>query len=386
MFKKYVLPLMLVLSFTSVAFAGMTEQERRLQALEKQAGVSAELLEVLERFTWGGDFRLRYQHDDVQAGTTNTLDRDRYRLRFRLDGNVHLQKNLDLGFRIETGGTGAVKSGNQTLDGGFNHKDFDLSRVFIKWTPGDFKVEAGKFAVPFMHSNLLWDSDVNVEGVSEQYSTKMGKTKLDLVLGQFVVDEFSGGEDITLIAYQGIVEQKTSLGKFKASVAYYDYRNHEDPETDASNSNSKSATSPSGPDTGSAVKVLDIMGQWSEKINGKKLTLSAEYATNTGDLLAGQADLDTAWNVGANYGKAGKKCGDWQLGMFYRVVQNEAVFEQFADSDINNGANNFRGFKVYGAMGISKGIKLKVAYYDTQEERGAKNERETLQTDLIFKF
>ena len=380
MFNKFVLSMLLLFllaGFTSIATAGISEQERRLRALEAKAGASSELLTVLERFTWGGDLRFRYENAKVDT-TSPSIDRDKYRIRFRLDGNIHLKENMDIGFRMETGGTTAVNSGNSTLDGGFSHKDLDLSRVFVKWTPGNFTVEAGKFAVPFMKSNMIWDSDVNVEGVSEQYFRKMGKTEFGVVLGQFMVDENSAAEDIALLAYQGIISQKTPIGKFEASIAYYDYINHEDPGTDVSNQGSNNLT-------GSEVKVLDIMAKWSEKINGKKLTLSAEYAKNLGTLVV-DTELDTAWNMGFNYGKAGKKFGDWQLGMFYRVVQQESVFEPFADSDIHGGANNFRGYKVYGYMGLCKGIKLKMSYYDTQEERGTNNKRETFQTDLSFKF
>jgi hypothetical protein len=368
----------LIATFSSLAFAGISEQERRLRALEARAGASSELLTILERFTWHGDFRLRYQNQQVDTADSNTLDRDRFRLRFRLGATVHMFKDLDIGFRMGTGGLTARTSGNSTFDSTFSNKSFDLQRAYFKWTPGLFTVEGGKYAVPFMKSSLLWDSDINIEGVSEQYSHKAGDTHFQLILGQFMVDEINPGEDIVLYAYQGIIGQDTRLGKFKAALAYYDFANHEDPN---------SATAAGGSNnTGSEVKVLDIIVQWSEKIKGKKLTLFGEYAKNTGDLASGQADLDTAWDVGFKYGKSGKKFGDWELGSNYRVVQTEAVFEPFTDSGTNLGSTNFRGYKISGAMGLRKGVKLKMSYYDTRAERGSRNDIKIFQTDLMFKF
>ena len=364
----------------TLAVAGMGEQERRLRALEAKAGAESELLKILQRFTWNGDLRLRYQNQEVDS-SSNTLDRDRFRLRFRLGATVHMAKDLDIGFRLETGdtGTSSSTSGNQTFDNGFSRKAFDLGRAYAKWTPGQFTFEGGKFGVPFMKSSMLWDSDVNVEGLSQQYSRKMGDTELRLVLGQFVIEELSSAEDVILYAYQGIIGQDTPFGKFTGAVAFYDYANHEDPSTitDTGSGNNNNL---------SEVKVLDIMAKWSEKVYGRKLTVFGEYAENTGTLAPGQPDLDTAWDAGFKYGKAGKKFGDWAFGLNYRVVQAEAVFEPLADSDTNLGSNGFRGYKAYGYLGLKKGVKLKMSYYDTQAERGAKNDIDVFQTDLIFKF
>jgi hypothetical protein len=383
MFKRFLLPIVLIqfaliVNFSSLTFAETSEQERRLRALEAKAGARIELLTILERFTWYGDFRLRYQNQQVDEAGSNTLDRDRFPLRFRLGATIHMYEDMDIGFRMGTGGLTARNSGNSTLDSTFSNKALDLTRAFFKWTPDQFTIEGGKYSAPFMKSSLLWDSDINVEGVSEQYSHKIRDTHLQLTLGQFMVDEINPGEDIILYAYQGIIEQDTQLGKVKVALAYYDFSNHEDP-------NSVSAAGGSN-NTGSEVKILDVIAQWSEKINGKNLTLFGEYAKNTGDLASGQADLDTAWDVGIRYGKSGKKFGDWELGYNYRVVQTEAVFEPFMDSNTNLGTTNFRGYKISGALGLRKGIKVKTSYYNTRVERGTKNDISIFQTDLMFKF
>ena len=47
----------------STVMAEMSEQELRLLALEEKQQANAVLLEVMKRFTWGGDLRTRYQID-----------------------------------------------------------------------------------------------------------------------------------------------------------------------------------------------------------------------------------------------------------------------------------------------------------------------------------
>ncbi len=380
-FKRVLKSISLLIFWMAFAVPASAHEEdyaRAMQAFEEKYKSKFAILDALEKFSWKGDFRLRYQHDQRDQAAANTLDRSRLRLRFRLGSTIHLYKDLDIGFRIVTGTLGSATSANATLDGGFGNKSFNLDRAFFKWTPKAFAVQAGKFSVPFMKSQMIWDSDVNVEGIAEQYSRKMGNTNFKLILGQFIVDEINPGDDIKLFAYQGVVEQLTDLGKFSFALAYYDYMDHEDPVT--------AITGTGLNNTQSEVKVLNAMGMWSDSVYGRPLKFFAEYAKNTGALAPGQPDLDTAWHVGFAYGKSGQKFGDWDFKLLYRVVQTEAVLDAFGDSDFHGGLNNNRGVKASAAIGIRKGIKLKLTYFNTREERGAKDEQQKFQSDLVFKF
>ncbi|MBC8282622.1 MAG: putative porin [Nitrospinae bacterium] len=363
------------------AFADKGDYERRLKALEERQKANSALLEVLKRLTWGGDFRLRYQHDAQDLEGTNTLDRNRFRLRFRLNGKVHMYKDLDIGFRMVTGATGIQTATNTTFDEGFGSKSFDLDRAYFKWNPKPFKLQGGKFQTPFMKSELIWQNDVNVEGVSEEFSHKMGDTRLELILGQFVIDEIHPGDDIYLLAYQGILQQQTKIGKFKIAIAYYDYVNHEDPAT-APTAFGNATVNP----TTSEVKLVNLMSDWSEKIFGYTLKIFGEYAQNIGALAAGNADLDTAWQTGFQYGKSGQRFGDFDMRLIYRVVQTEAVLDVLADAIFNGGSNNAKGIEAGGSFGLRKGVRVSFTYFNTVEERGARNERQSFQADLSFNF
>jgi len=367
--------------FSSLAMAEMSEQEMRLRALEEKQQANAQLLEILKRFSWYGNLRTRFQTESTETpGVTD--ERDRGRLRFRLGANVHMLKDLDIGFRMTTGGLTSRDGGNVTLDDGFSHKAFDLDQAFFRYQLTIAKWDAvllgGKFLPTFMKSEIIWDDDVNVEGIGQQFSRKFGDTTLDANFGQFIYDEFDPGDDIIILGYQGILTQKTGLGKFRFAAAFYDVKNTEDVATTFSGTSLLSNTS--------EVRMLDLMGEWSEKVLGKELKLFGEYTRNIGDLASGNEDLDTAWQVGAKYGKSGKKFGDYDLKVIYRLVQTEAVFDVISDSDFHDGRSNARGFEAGGSLGLSKGVKLAITYFDTQEERGTKRENQKLQTDLIFSF
>ena len=362
------------------AFAAISEQERRLRALEEKQQISSELLEVLKRFTWYGDLRLRWQTESTETpGVTD--ERDRGRLRFRLGANIHMFKDLDIGFRMATGGLTSRDGGNLTLDGGFTHKSFDLDRAFFRYQPtvAGWKTgwQGGKFKPPFMKSDIIWDDDINVEGISEQFSRKFGDTTLAANFGQFIYDELDPGDDIIILGYQGVITQKTGLGQFKVAVGYYDVLNTEDSATTFSGTTLLSNTS--------EVKMFDLMGEWSEQILGQELKLFGEYTKNTGTLANGSG-LDAAWHLGVKYGKSGRNLCDYDLRVIYRVVQTEAVFDVISDSDFHDGRSNGRGFEAGASIGLAKGIKLAFTFFGTQEERGTKRESEKFQTDLMFKF
>lgn len=373
--------LILIGGMPSMAIADMSQQELRLLALEEKQNANAQLLEILKRFSWYGDLRTRFQSESTETpGATD--ERDRGRIRFRLGANVHMFKNLDIGFRMSTGGLGSRDSGNQTFDGGFTHRAFDLDLAYFRYQPTlarwNTVVQGGKFKPPFMKSEIIFDSDITVEGISQQFSRKFGDTKLDANFGQFIYDELDPGDDIIILGYQGVITQKTGLGKFKVAVGYYDVQNTEDLATTFSGTTLLSNTS--------EVKMFDLMGEWSEKIQGKKLKVFGEYTQNVGSLATGNPDLDTAWQVGAKYGKAGKKFGDFGLKFIYRVVQTEAVFDVASDSDFHGGRSNGKGIEAGASIGLAKGVQLALTYFDTKEERGTQRENETLQADLKFKF
>lgn len=370
------------------ATAAMSNDEVRLQALEEKWADQQKTFSWLKKFKPKADLRLR--HEQLFRGPNNrsgrTFDRTRERVRFRIGGEYFFTKNLKAGFRLVTGGNDPVST-NQTLDNTFSSKGFNFDRGYADWKYKMLQLKGGKFGVPFMKSELIWDSDLSLEGAAEKLTHKFGGTKIELIFGQFVVEEFgpsstnSNKDDPYLAAYQGVVSQKLgSLGKAKVSVGYFDYQGL------AGNVSTQATKGNTVDGAGNLVTnydILDIMGEFkTDMILGIPVKVFAEYAQN----VNGRADNleNKAWQVGAKVGKSVKKFGDWQAKYIYREVERDAVFDAVSDSDFHEGGTNAKGSELGLKVGLYDGILFNASYFITEDITGPKDQLDRLQLDLVF--
>ena len=389
-----------ILGVCVLALAGptsaMTKQELQREALIEKVKSHDKLLETLQRISWFGDMRLRYEIVDRASDNSTAndadghLDTDRARIRFRFGARAHVYEDLDFVFRLSTGGDTASTSGNTTLDGTFGNEAISLNLAYGSWEfMNGLIVQGGKVKNPFMKSEVVWDNDVNPEGLSQIYQQKLGDTTLQFVAGQYIVEETDrknniDSDDVILLAWQAQLHQKTKAGKFKFAVAWYDYHHL----TDQGSAITKQLGSGDGQRnsqvTGTDVnttnmQTLDFMADWSSPIGSKHGNLFYEYALNTSaDAPAGNntiaQDLDTAWQLGFKFGdKRVKKAGQWQIKTLYRVVQQDAVFYALTDSSFHQGGTNAKGIELGAKYAIRKGMQLGYTFFNTTNERGDVN-------------
>jgi hypothetical protein len=389
-----------ILGVCVLALAGptsaMTKQELQREALIEKVKSHDKLLETLQRISWFGDMRLRYEIVDRASDNSTAndadghLDTDRARIRFRFGARAHVYEDLDFVFRLSTGGDTASTSGNTTLDGTFGNEAISLNLAYGSWEfMNGLIVQGGKVKNPFMKSEVVWDNDVNPEGLSEIYQKKSGDSTLQFVAGQYIIEETDrknniDSDDVILLAWQAQLHQKTKVGKFKFAVAWYDYHHL----TDQGSAITKQLGSGDGQRnsqvTGTDVnttnmQTLDFMADWSSPIGSKHGNLFYEYAVNTSaDAPAGNntiaQDLDTAWQLGFKFGdKRVKKAGQWQIKTLYRVVQQDAVFYALTDSSFHQGGTNAKGIELGAKYAIRKGMQLGYTFFNTTNERGDVN-------------
>jgi hypothetical protein len=247
-------------------------------------------------------------------------------------------------------------------------------------------VQGGKVKNPFMKSEVVWDGDVNPEGLSEIYQKKSGDTTLQFVAGQYIVEETDrnttvDSDDVVLLAWQAQLHQKTKAGKFKFAVAWYDYNHLTDPGSAITKQLGSGDGQRNSQVTGTNVnttnmQIFDFMADWSSPLGSKHGSLFYEYAVNTdADAPAGNntiaQDLDTAWQLGFKFGdKNVKKTGQWQVKILYRLVQQDAVFYALNDSDFHQGGTNAKGIELGAKYAIRKGMQLGYTFFNTKNERG----------------
>ena len=177
------------------------KQEVLTQAKAERWGNPDTLPEWLDRFTFEGDMRLRY--DAVRLGKENTPagpvyasvpltraadlvgpngnpgiqnantqdDFSRTRLRFRFGVTAKVADTVSAGFRISTGNTTGPTSTNQTLGQGLNKYALVLDRGYVALSPWTgLSLSGGRIANPFFSTDLVWADDLNFEGVAASYS------------------------------------------------------------------------------------------------------------------------------------------------------------------------------------------------------------------------
>ena len=380
----------------SESFAGGSTLEQRILALEKRNSADEDLRRAfswLKKFKPLGDFRLR--HDSLfrkgsNPSASQRFDRSRQRIRFRIGGEFFFTPNLKVGFRLASGDSSPTST-NQTLDNSFSSKNINLDKAYVDWLiprgNSSLRLKGGKFGVPFMKTQQVWDSDVTVEGFAERLAHKFGNTQLELILGQFVVEEFSPSatdgatDDIHLLAYQGIVSQKLGdRSKARVAVTLYDYN---DLRGNITTSGATGNTLDGNGRFQTNYDILNILAEiGTDAVMGIPVKFFGGYVQN----ISKDADNleNKGWEAGVKIGKKVKKFGDWQIKYFFRNTERDAVLSALDDSDFHEGSTNSKGSNAGLNIGLYKGIQLALTYFNSESITGPKTDLELFQVDLIL--
>ncbi|MBV4477826.1 putative porin [Pseudomonas botevensis] len=97
-----------------------------------------------------------------------------FRLRARLGMKAVISPEWTAGIRIGTGSDNNPVSTTQTLGGGFAKKDIWLDQGYLTWKPSDeLTLTGGRFANPFMSTDMLYSNDLNFDGVAAIFDHKL---------------------------------------------------------------------------------------------------------------------------------------------------------------------------------------------------------------------
>lgn len=180
----------------TAATNGATTQDAKLEDRVARAEKAVEAVSrQLAGITFFGDLRFRYEAIYGQQNALATADaaaaagalgnpltsRQRLRLRARFGARGQLGRDFEWGIRLATGSFADTIAANQTLTDFYNRKPFGLDNAYLTWRPSavpGLQVQGGKFETPWLRTELTWDSDINVEGLSESYTRRFEKSKL----------------------------------------------------------------------------------------------------------------------------------------------------------------------------------------------------------------
>jgi hypothetical protein len=322
----------------------------------------------LKDLKFKGDLRLRYEGI---YNRTDKSDRHRGRFRLRLNFAKKLSDELDIILRLASGSGSGITSSNQTFDNYYSKKDVRIDRVYARYRPNWLKgleLAGGKFPNPLVHTDIIWDSDVNPEGVYEKYVFNITDSfKPFFTLSQFFINEVDDGSDTSLLAYQAGYNWDIAKGQWTLAATLYDFKNLEPIFDDLTGNTGEGG-----------FNILNLTSFWRTKLFEKSFTLYGDYAKNTDS-----DDNDYAYAFGFVLGRI-KNRGDWSFGYKYARIEPDAVYGRFADS--NFGGSNRYGSKFSIRYKFHPLMTFAATAWITESLRGPEDDLTDIALDLIFNF
>jgi hypothetical protein len=348
-----------------------------------------------------GDLRLRYQYDDRDGDGRDERNRGRFRL--RLGAETAVTDEVTVGFGFASGGDDP-RSTNQTFDDTFSSKNFRIDYAYAqynpKFLPGSEFV-GGKFKNPlWTPKDLLWDGDVNPEGVAGVFDFALGDTfDLYFTPGFFILDEYSDTDADPFMAVFQLGTKVTFANTFDAQIAgtYYYFNNVQGNFFDQGSGTNTLVLQQDG-EEGLAYG-YDSIGLGAQVGMGLPVdfmpyaAVFGEYIVNidSDDKYNGvKNNDDTGWLLGVKFGH--QKIGDfgtWQAKYNYRRLERDAWPDFLPDSDFHGGETNAEGHEVEFEFGLLKNLSMALDYYNTKlidDVDGSDEQEDVFQADLNFKF
>jgi hypothetical protein len=322
------------------------------------ASAADELPLWLVNTKFNGDFRYRHEGIDKE----NSAATYRNRIRYRLGLQTTVNDKVKAGARFASG-TGDPRSTNQNLEDGLSAKPINLDRAYFELTPSDhWWVTGGKVANPYVSTDLQWDTDVNFEGGVAKYS--MGeKTKVAFTGGAIWIQPYKDGHGAGIWAGQISASGAKGDTKWNAAAGMWSY------VLGGANDQTLNLVG-YGNTMESGIfqkdfEILDVVAEVTMPVAKSKLTVTVNPVLNT----ATSTD-NVGWLAMAKIkGKVWKRASS--ISYDYRVLEPDAVFGAFTDSDAAGGRTNQRGHRIMGDLELIDGFTVGgSAYFNTLSASG----------------
>ncbi len=378
-----------LLKNSAQADAERTDAKIEETAEEKLAAVNkvSDKLKWAEKIKLKGDLRLRRQYEEADPENGEKESRERYRYRLRLGAEAQVVDDVKVGLGFASGGDDA-RSTNETLDDGFSTKDARLDYAFAEWTPAEWvSVVGGKFKrKPYLWAptDLLWDGDINPEGVSVHLQTDNSFGTAYGNAGHWILEEFSSVSDDPTLTYAQ-VGHKFKSGNLFGNVAgtYYAFDGLEDAAVIGDRDGSNTLMG------GNYVFDYDSIGL-SAEVGVKDVFMPGKIFAVFGDYIKNDdSDEDTGRAIGFKFGdKKVKEQHTWQFKYINADLEADAFPDFLPDSDRLGGNTGVKSNEIVFKYAIAKNIILALDYYDSEQDVPGldDDEEKLLQTDILFKF
>lgn len=337
-----------------------------------------------------GDFRLRYQWEDKLG--SEERNRGRYRLRVGIESKVNDTMKIAAG--LATGGDDA-RSTNQTMENSFSTEDIKLDYAYAQWSAAPWAtIKVGKIKsikkVLYRPSDLLWDSDINPEGVSFLLSNKIYNGDLFMNTGAWVLDESSGdtSDPFMWVVQPGFKYKFDKNTHIKMAVAGYFFENI-NKGTSLDNGGSKNSGYYNTLENGGLKYDYNSVAPSFEFGVKKPLGGLVPYFALFGDYVCNldPSEENKGYLGGIKFGSAKvKDWGQWQVKYMYRRLEKDAWIDIFPDSDAYGGNTDTKGHEIAFTYGLGKNATFGIDGYRMERISGDGRRSYVVQADWQLKF
>ncbi len=367
-------------------------------------------------FKLSGDMRMRYEYNNqapeiAAGGFAVKNETSRQRFRFRLNGDVTLQKGWTTGFALETGQ--ASDSANQNFTGMADDYGVFLARAYVGWQPNlNWAFVLGKQKNIMYTTDLRWDADINPQGLSEVYKHFIGSKDTFEVraMQHFMQDRAEANNvgpnrrDAFMFENQLVYTHWFAPDNLSSAIFALGFNKYNQSTTLAADGILNSASF-----VGSvrAQEYVTFAGEvnWAN-IHGAGTAFKL-YWDSSKNLDADKrayrvynvnpalfSSDGTAWLAGLGYSAGtGKVQGDFSAKLDYREVGLTALDPNLNDSDWGFSKTNQKGYELTFVYNVTDFTTVGFKYFDTQIIQkgltfslGNLDHSQELLVDLVVKF
>jgi hypothetical protein len=333
----------------------------------------------IDKLTFKGDVRIRYENRQIDSHTSNS----RMRFRARVGVYTDVADQIFGGIRVASGSSDEATSANQSFDSWAFQKNAWIDLAYLGYAPAGlkgFELQAGKIKRPWIDvDTLIWDHDVNPEGASLTYTVPVGPVSLFTHLGHFIMVEQTS-DDVQMtsgqLAASMDVSEQAALRVGGTAFVWDNIRGAKTPGSPNRNYGNGNTTTTDGTDFyyDTGFKIGQLFYDLTLKTKMADIIFYGEYMKNL-DAIDAQ---DTAWLAGV-----GAKRGKWACSYSFRDVQNNATVAYFMDSDFA-GSQISSGHRINAKYNLTKNFNfgLNYAIANTYLDK----DDNTLLLDAVLKF
>lgn len=290
----------------------------------------------VKNLKFNGDMRYRFDHADVEDNDNTYTDQ---KLRARLGVQAQLW-DAKFDFRVSMGpgrtstnvtlGSNSNASGNYAL--GVDRASFALGSETLVAT-------FGRMGNPFVlvgSTDLVWDSDLNFDGISFKWIPAMESLNTTVSLSRFVIVTEGDTNSVNLNTLQVAVKKDFDDQHILATAGYHFYENL---GGNAGLANGGTSGNPftSGTDDDfytDDFSIIDIGLEYGFKVGAQSLALYGNFIQNTE-----ASNDDIGYLAGVRVNKLKKK-DDWTVYYDFRELEASSTVGAFTDGESFQGGTD----------------------------------------------